>query len=1463
MGGLLEIPLPPYFPVTTTYANTQTYVGLHNDLTGLQGGSPGEYLHLTQAEKDSIAGKASLSQITFGNLLGFPSDNTNLDNALNAKQDALSGSGFVKASGGTITYDPNTYLQTIAGIEAGGDLVGFYPDPTITNSAVINKALNGFDGSATWSAVTSSDTVITAIQKLNAYAVAASAVTGSVNSVALTLPDTVFTYTDTPATGPVMLSGSFINQTQNRVFAGPESGGTGQPSFRALVSQDLPATGIGIGTVGATSQIPVITYDNYGRITNITTTSASNGGVVDTVGFTVPAGGIYDKTIGGTTTDPVINFQVLNQDPNKVYAGPPSGTAPLVPTFRSLVAADIPTGIPQANIQNLSADLNSKLGAGLTTSLIYMGNGSGVAAQSKVAGDLTAIYSDPSGINTATFTIANKAVTYAKFADVPDSPSNAIRPILLGRFSSGQGPMQQMTLDPLAFNYNSTSGEIGLLVPNPPSLVDAGDLLTSSGANVLERLPLPVDYATKGYLLTPYVGTAAPLDIKLIWGEVKGDITYSIDTTTTPGTPFPNFVIGANKVTLGKIQTIATNTILGNNAVSAAIPEELSVLDVVTMLPLQDALSGTTKGVVPASNFTPASGKSKDDYYLSANNGWELAGSGGGSPGGDNNQIQYKLGTESFGGTADMEYISGTGVYVTAANFFLTNNAASKDRSINFNLLAINDNYTWAFPDAGSEFVGTDVSQTLTNKTLSTGSAISIGGGASTYDMWYSADSAGTITKIAGAAGNIGKYLKYTSTGPSWEGVSVTSTANIDGGAANQILYQTDVGETGFIVAPTTLNTYLKWTSSGFAWDTAGSGSGTVGTGTINQVAYYNGTTAVTSTSISGTNGTKILSQAVSGGVGSVPSWLSVTGTGDVVLATSPTLVTPVLGTPASGNFNSGSFTWPTFNQNTTGSAASLTTARTILTDLASTTAGSFNGTANINVGVTGTLPIARGGTNTGTVPANGQILIGNGTGYAVAAITAGAGINVTNGAGTISISSTAASPALNNIVQSTGSSSINNVTSTIQWNWLTGSNTTTAAFVLNSTSITTGALLTVSHATSAFTGTGGIVSFTSTAVTTGTILSVAHTASSLTGNVASFTSTTVTTGSVLNLGISGTTASSARNLVITNTSTANSTGRGLDISITGNNPTSANSFGAVISINRGTGTSSTNTALQLSAQGTSATNYALDVINGISRFAAGTATFPQLILTPSLLNGGLTGTTNGSIWYDTNTTTSTSSLYLYKDTTVTRLITKDRNEDFAIGTSFGVIVANTQGSLFKSADLTALGIYAQTNNGPAVTGTTATSIMGTSIVGSTTLPANFFAAGKTIVVRVAGTYQQASSNNSCTISLRIGGTNLANVVIGHNNAIGSPGKYWSAEFTVTARGSGSGVAIAFEAKAFLDVTPSVGTSGTPVMGAIMPTTAVLASTTTTNVIDIQAQWDNPSASNIIQTIVNTAYYLN
>lgn len=55
---------------------------------------------------------------------------------------------------------------------------------------------------------------------------------------------------------------------------------------------------------------------------------------------------------------------------------------------------------------------------------------------------------------------------------------------------------------------------------------------------------------------------------------------------------------------------------------------------------------------------------------------------------------------------------------------------------------------------------------------------------------------------------------------------------------------------------------------------------------------------------------------------------------------------------------------------NSANTATKLATARTITANLASSTAGSFDGSANITVGVTGTLPIANGGTGATTAAA-------------------------------------------------------------------------------------------------------------------------------------------------------------------------------------------------------------------------------------------------------------------------------------------------------------------------------------------------------------------------------------------------------------------------------------------------------------------------------------------------------------
>lgn len=116
-------------------------------------------------------------------------------------------------------------------------------------------------------------------------------------------------------------------------------------------------------------------------------------------------------------------------------------------------------------------------------------------------------------------------------------------------------------------------------------------------------------------------------------------------------------------------------------------------------------------------------------------------------------------------------------------------------------------------------------------------------------------------------------------------------------------------------------------TNTGVAANTYGSATATPvfavnAQGQITSVTNTTITPAIGSVTGLGTGVATFLATPTSANLAAIVS--DETGSGALVFATSPTLVTPALGTPASGDFSTGVFTWPTFNQNTTGYAAGL-----------------------------------------------------------------------------------------------------------------------------------------------------------------------------------------------------------------------------------------------------------------------------------------------------------------------------------------------------------------------------------------------------------------------------------------------------------------------------------------------------------------------------------------------------------
>ena len=247
---------------------------------------------------------------------------------------------------------------------------------------------------------------------------------------------------------------------------------------------------------------------------------------------------------------------------------------------------------------------------------------------------------------------------------------------------------------------------------------------------------------------------------------------------------------------------------------------------------------------------------------------------------------------------------------------------------------------------------------------------------------------------------------------------------------------------------------------------------------------------------------------------------------------------------------------------------------------------------------------------------------------------------------------------------------------------------------------------------------------------------------------------------------------------------------------------------------------------------------------------AAGVAANPQMLLVPSSITP--TGTTNGSIWC--NTVSSNTTLTMYKDAALTKVITLDRNPDLATSGS-GIVQADANGTLSKGADLTALGIFAQTSTVTVANTATSTTLIGT-VTGVTTLPANFFGVGKTIKVFVSGTYNQANGSQDCALKLTIGGVSVGTITFNHNGSLTTV--YYDAEFTLTCRTSGASGTLQFIGLGRLNHT------GTALLNYFqVSSTSASINTTGTLAIDLQADWVTADPDNSITASILTATYLN
>jgi hypothetical protein len=184
----------------------------------------------------------------------------------------------------------------------------------------------------------------------------------------------------------------------------------------------------------------------------------------------------------------------------------------------------------------------------------------------------------------------------------------------------------------------------------------------------------------------------------------------------------------------------------------------------------------------------------------------------------------------------------------------------------------------------------------------------------------------------------------------------------------------------------------------------------------------------------------------------------------------------------------------------------------------------------------------------------------------------------------------------------------------------------------------------------------------------------------------------------------------------------------------------------------------------------------------------ASTATVPHFTLTPSA--AAFTGTTDGMLTYQN--VSGTGNLVLYKVSSATNILTTARNSDFATGSTTGVLVSDNLGNISKSAELTALGIFAGTADGATLSAAGNADLLPTTVVGSKTLPASFFGVGKIIEVFVSGKITTTNSPDNLVLKLQFGATPTDIVTITlvlHANITNG---YWDARFVVVCRTTGA-----------------------------------------------------------------------
>jgi len=322
---------------------------------------------------------------------GAPSSLANAELAFNEVDNVLYYGKGTGGAGGTAT--------TIEAIGGNGAFVGLSGTQTITGAKTFSGTV-ALGSSATATTQTAGNNTTSVATTAFVQAALSGSGLGTVTSVALTAPSFI-SVSGSPITGAGTIALSLASQTANQVFAAP-NGSNGTPTFRSLVSADIPsltATYLGLsaggtvsgnttftGTVSLGSSATATTPPTIDSTTKVATTAWVNSqgyltSAVSSVGLALP--NIFSVTNSPVTTSGTLTGAFVSQTANHVFAAPSGSSG--TPSFRTLVAADIP-------------------------SLAYLSTSGGtVSGNLTLTGDLT-VNGTTTTINSTTLTVDDKNI---------------------------------------------------------------------------------------------------------------------------------------------------------------------------------------------------------------------------------------------------------------------------------------------------------------------------------------------------------------------------------------------------------------------------------------------------------------------------------------------------------------------------------------------------------------------------------------------------------------------------------------------------------------------------------------------------------------------------------------------------------------------------------------------------------------------------------------------------------------------------------------------------------------------------------------------------------------------------------------------------------------------------------------------------------------------------------------------